>query len=54
VLASIALPPLAYALGSRSPAVMAAFGAAALIVFRHRTNLGRLRSGTEHRLGVRA
>jgi len=54
VLASIALPPLAYALGSRSPAVIAAAAACAIIVFRHRANLGRLRSGTERRFGARA
>ena len=53
VVASIALPPLAYALGSPAPAVAAAAAAAALIVFRHRSNVLRLRTGTEHRLGVR-
>ena len=54
VVASIVLPPLAYALGSPAPAVAAASGAAALIVFRHRANVLRLRTGTERRLGVRA
>jgi acyl phosphate:glycerol-3-phosphate acyltransferase len=54
VVASIALPPLAWALGSPVPAVIGAGAAAALIVFRHRTNLDRLRIGTERRLGVRA
>lgn len=54
VVATIAVPPLAYALGSPAPAVLAALFAAALIVFRHRSNLLRLRSGTERRLGVRA
>jgi len=53
VAASIALPPLAYALGSPVPIVAAAVAAAALIVFRHRSNVLRLRTGTEHRLGVR-
>jgi acyl phosphate:glycerol-3-phosphate acyltransferase len=53
VAASIALPPLAYALGSPPPIVVAAASAAALIVFRHRSNVLRLRTGTEHRLGVR-
>jgi len=53
VMASIALPPLAYALGSPAPEVAAAAAAAALIVFRHRSNVLRLRTGTEHRLGVR-
>jgi glycerol-3-phosphate acyltransferase PlsY len=54
VLATLALPPIAYAIGSPAPAVLAAFGCAALIVFRHRSNLARLRTGTERRLGARA
>ena len=54
VLASLALPPIAYATGSGAPAVVAASAAATLIVFRHRSNLMRLRAGTERRLGVRA
>jgi glycerol-3-phosphate acyltransferase PlsY len=53
LLASIALPPLAYALGSPAPAVAAAVAASAIIVFRHRSNLARLRTGTERRLGAR-
>jgi len=53
LLASLALPPIAYATGAPAPSVAAAFGAAAIIVFRHRSNLGRLRAGTERRIGVR-
>ncbi len=53
LLASIALPPLAYAAGSPASAVMAAVAAASIIVFRHRSNLARLRSGTERRIGMR-
>jgi glycerol-3-phosphate acyltransferase PlsY len=53
VLATLALPPIAYALGSSVPVVIAACAACALIVFRHRSNVGRLRAGTERRLGVR-
>jgi acyl phosphate:glycerol-3-phosphate acyltransferase len=53
VLASLALAPLAYALGSPLPAVIAALGAATIIVFRHRSNVGRLRTGTERRIGAR-
>ena len=53
LLASMALPPLAYASGSPAPAVIAALVAAALIVFRHRSNAVRLWSGTERRIGVR-
>jgi glycerol-3-phosphate acyltransferase PlsY len=54
VLASIALPPLSYALGSSDSVVMTATAAAAIIVFRHRSNLARLRARTERRLGARA
>jgi glycerol-3-phosphate acyltransferase PlsY len=54
VLASLALPPIAYATGSPEPVVIAACAASALIVFRHRSNVVRLRTGTERRLGARA
>jgi glycerol-3-phosphate acyltransferase PlsY len=54
VLATLALPPLAYALGSPLSAVVAALAASIIIVFRHRTNVGRLRTGSERRIGVRA
>jgi acyl phosphate:glycerol-3-phosphate acyltransferase len=54
VLASMALPPIAYALGSPAPAVIAAAAAAALIVFRHRSNVSRMWLGTERRVGARA
>jgi glycerol-3-phosphate acyltransferase PlsY len=52
VLASIVLPPLAYAAGGQVPAVAAASAAAIIILFRHRSNVARLRAGTERRLGV--
>jgi acyl phosphate:glycerol-3-phosphate acyltransferase len=52
VLASLALPPIAYIAGSPGPAVVAAWAAAALIVFRHRSNLARLQRGGEPRLGA--
>ena len=54
VLASLALPPIAYATGSPEPVVIVACAACALIVFRHRSNVMRLRTGTERRLGARA
>ena len=54
VLASLALSPLAYATGSTGPPLVAACGAAALIVFRHRSNMARLRARTERRMGARA
>jgi glycerol-3-phosphate acyltransferase PlsY len=54
VLATMALAPIAYATGSPPIAVGAAGAAAALIVFRHRSNVARLRTGTERRIGARA
>jgi glycerol-3-phosphate acyltransferase PlsY len=54
VVASVALPPIAYATGSSAPVVIAAAAVASLIVFRHRANLGRMRGGTERRIGARA
>ncbi len=69
VLTPIAIPPalgifviavwitkyvsVAYAMGSGAPAVAAASAASAIIVFRHRSNLMRLRAGTERRIGAR-
>jgi glycerol-3-phosphate acyltransferase PlsY len=53
VLASLTLPPLAYAFGAPLPAILVACAAAIVIVFRHRSNLARLHAGTEHRLGAR-
>lgn len=53
VAATIALPAIVYVTAAPAPAVMAACSASALIVFRHRSNLSRLRTGTERRLGVR-
>ncbi len=53
VLASTTLPPVALALRIQMPVVVAAAAAATLIVFRHRSNLARIRLGTERRIGVR-
>lgn len=52
-LASMALPPTALATGSSVDVVIAAASCAALILFRHRSNLARVRLGTERRIGVR-
>lgn len=54
VAASVALPPAAWLTGASASVVTAAAAAATLIVFRHRANLGRVRAGTERRLGVPA
>ena len=53
VLASVALPAAAYLSGSSGPVVAAAVAASTLIVFRHRSNLARVREGTERRVGAR-
>src|SRR5215468_9572355 len=54
ILASLALPSIAYATGASAATLAVAIAAAALIIFRHRTNLSRLIGGTERRFGVRA
>jgi glycerol-3-phosphate acyltransferase PlsY len=54
VVATIALPPIAYVAGSPVSSLVTACAAAVLILFRHRGNLMRLRAGTERRLGARA
>ena len=52
--ATVALPPAAWLTGAPAAVVLSATGTAGLIVFRHRSNIRRLRSGTERRIGVRA
>jgi glycerol-3-phosphate acyltransferase PlsY len=52
--ATVALPPAAWIVGSPQPVLLVACGSAALILFRHRANWHRLRTGTERRVGVRA
>jgi glycerol-3-phosphate acyltransferase PlsY len=54
VLASASLPPIAYVVGTPTPTVVASVAAAALIVFRHRSNLARVWTGTERRIGAGA
>jgi len=51
IAATVALPPVAWLVGAPVAVVGAAAGTAALILFRHRANLRRLRAGTERRLG---
>jgi acyl phosphate:glycerol-3-phosphate acyltransferase len=48
--ATVALPPMAWLTGAPGAVVGSAAGTAGLILFRHRANLRRLRSGTERRL----
>ena len=52
IAATLALPPVAWWAGAPDAVVAAAFGAGALILFRHRANLRRLYSGTERRMGA--
>jgi glycerol-3-phosphate acyltransferase PlsY len=53
IAATVALPPAAWMVGAPAAVVAAAAGTAALIVFRHRANIRRLRTGTERRMGAR-
>ena len=54
VMACFCLPLGVAVLGYPRPTVLAAALAAAIIVYRHRANLGRLFEGSEPRLGQRA
>jgi glycerol-3-phosphate acyltransferase PlsY len=53
LMAAACVPFGAWALGASRPAVLAAFGVAAIVIVRHRENIARLRAGTERRLGER-
>jgi glycerol-3-phosphate acyltransferase PlsY len=54
IAATVALPPAAWWSGAPPPVVVAAAATGALILFRHRANLARLRGGTERRMGAGA
>ena len=54
VVASAALGPLAYLTGSPETTVIAALIVGAVVIERHRTNLGRVANGVERRIGERA
>ena len=54
IMACLCLPLGVALLGYPWASVAAAAATTAIIVFRHRANLGRLLSGREHRLGERA
>jgi glycerol-3-phosphate acyltransferase PlsY len=53
IAATLALPPVAWWAGAPRAVVAAAAGTGALILFRHRANVRRLRSGTERKMGAR-
>jgi len=54
LVAALALGPIAFALGASAAVVSAAGMVALLILYRHRTNIGRLLAGTERRIGQKA
>ena len=51
IAATLALPPVAWWAGAPRAVVLTAAGSGALILFRHRANVRRLRLGTERRMG---
>lgn len=51
VAATVALPPAAWLSGAPTSVLVAALGIAALILFRHRSNVRRIARGTERRFG---
>jgi glycerol-3-phosphate acyltransferase PlsY len=53
IAATLVLPPVAWWAGAPRAVVAAAAGTGVLILFRHRANVRRLRSGTERKMGVR-
>ena len=53
MLAAVSLPALVYVTNGDAPAITIAVGAGMLVMFRHRSNLGRLQAGSESRLGRR-
>lgn len=53
IAATVALPPAAWLTGAPAAVVATAAATAGLIVFRHRANIYRLRTGTERRMGAR-
>lgn len=50
VVATAALPPLAWMTGTPAPVIAGSVAAALVVIQRHRGNLARLRQGTETRL----
>ena len=53
IVATLALGPIAWALGASTAVVGAAAAVAALVIFRHRSNIDRLWHGSERRIGQR-
>ncbi len=53
IVATVALAPLTWAAGAPDAVIAAACAVGTLVVFRHRSNIGRLRRGVERRIGQR-
>lgn len=53
IVSALSMAPLMYITGARAPAIAGALVTAVVIVQRHRTNLARLQTGTERRIGQR-
>jgi glycerol-3-phosphate acyltransferase PlsY len=53
IVATIALGPIAWAMHASGIVIVISVAAAIVILFRHRSNLARLSSGTERRIGHR-
>jgi acyl phosphate:glycerol-3-phosphate acyltransferase len=53
IAATLTLPSIAMVAGAPPQVLGAAMGTGALVLFRHRANLGRLMRGTERRIGER-
>jgi glycerol-3-phosphate acyltransferase PlsY len=54
IVAAASLPILAAAMGAPRAVFLCAALSAGMIIFKHRTNMARLRAGTENRLGGKA
>jgi acyl phosphate:glycerol-3-phosphate acyltransferase len=50
---AVAIPTMAFAFGEPWPVKAFLVAASALVFWRHRTNIARLRNGSEHRVNVR-
>ena len=53
ILASVVLPPAVYIWGAPEPVMVSSVGVSALVLYRHRSNVARLRTGSERRLNQR-
>ena len=54
IIAAVALGPLAYLTGAPDPVLVGIVLTAVLVIYRHRSNLGRLHAGTERRVRSRS